>query len=319
LKEKNQLSLEKQEILENQKGELERQVIIRTEELQVANEEIQTVNNYLEDTLITVERQRDDTLSSIRYAQRIQNAILPRPQFLYEILPEHFIFFQPRDVVSGDFYWCAKVKSLNSNNTLTEKVILAVIDCTGHGVPGAFMSLIGHNLLNTIVNEKKITQADQIVNQLHKDVRSALQQKDNTNSDGMDMVLIVIDKENQILEFTGAKNPLVYIQNGQLNQLKGDRISVGGKQKGAEHTFTLQTLDISQPTSLYMYSDGYQDQFGGKSDRKFMSKRLKELLLNIHIQPMSEQHEVLQETMAKHIAKGKTKQVDDILVVGLRF
>lgn len=303
------------------------------EEIKMVNEEIQTVNETLKTTLKTVESQRDDILGSINYARRIQTAILPRNDYFKELLPEHFIFFKPRDVVSGDFYWITKtekrpfveerITEKGSPEILKalspEKTILTVADCTGHGVPGAFMSMIGNELLNTIIKEKHISQAAQILTELHKAVRQALQQEESNNNDGMDMALVSIDLERKKLEFAGAKNPLVYIQNNQLYQVKGDIMPIGGEQREMERRFTLHEIDISQPTTFYLFTDGYQDQFGGDHRRKFMIKRLRELLFEIHQKPMEEQKEILEQNIAHWMQEGNEKQIDDMLIIGVRL
>ena len=270
------------------------------QKLNQANEEIKT-------TLDIVEYQRDEILSSIQYAQRIQASILPRTEYFQQLLPEYFIFFKPRDVVSGDFYWLSR----SSNN-----IILAAIDCTGHGVPGAFMSMVGNDLLNSIVKDKHIAQANEILTQLHKDVRQALQQKETNTNDGMDMALVNIDLNNQRLQFAGAQNPLIYIQNKELHQLKGDIMSIGGVQQERDRIFTLHEVDISTPTTFYLFSDGYQDQFGGKKGKKFMTKRFRELLFEIYEKPMEEQKSILEKTLKNWM--GEEEQVDDILVMGVK-
>ncbi|MEO1653258.1 MAG: SpoIIE family protein phosphatase [Bacteroidota bacterium] len=254
------------------------EIKITNEKLQTANEEITSVNDTLELTLHTVQHQRDEILSSINYAQRIQSSILPRPEYLQSLLPEHFILFKPRDLVSGDFYWLTQTeerpvyeemltkKGMQKvlKEVVAEKIILTAIDCTGHGVPGAFMSMVGNTLLNDIVKEKKICKAHQILTQLHQDVRQALQQRQTGNKDGMDMALVSIDRENQKMEFAGAKNPLIYIQNNELKVIKGDIMGIGGLQREMERVFTPHLIDISVPTTFYLFSDGYQDQFGGR-------------------------------------------------------
>ena len=298
------LGVELQDLVEN----LEFRVKERTEKLQLAHEEVQMVNDTLKVTLDMVAHQRDEMLDSIQYAQRIQASILPRQAQLQSLLPDHFVLFKPRDVVSGDFYWLTK-----SN----EKIILAAIDCTGHGVPGAFMSIVGNDLLNAIIKNKHILKVDEILSQLHKDVRQVLQQKETNTNDGMDMALVSIDLVARKLQFAGAKNPLIYIQNEKLHQINGDKIPIGGEQREIERIFTLHELDITEPTTFYIYSDDYQDQFGGKKGKKFMTKRFRELLFEIHSQPMEEQKMILEETLTTWM--GTEEQVDDILVIGVKF
>jgi serine phosphatase RsbU (regulator of sigma subunit) len=164
-------------------------------------------------------------------------------------------------VVSGDFYFFEEVD---------KKLIIMAVDSTGHGVPGAFMSMIGINLLEEIILSKRNTNPAEILTLLHKKIRFALKQGETDNRDGMDLSIVVIDKEKQIMEFAGAKNAMIYIQNNELFTLKADKMPIGGEQKEEERIFTKQSVDISQPTTIYLFTDGYQDQFGGKSKKKFM-------------------------------------------------
>ncbi|HWZ22612.1 MAG TPA: SpoIIE family protein phosphatase, partial [Cytophagaceae bacterium] len=195
------------------------------------------------------------------------------------------------------------------------KIIVAAVDSTGHGVPGALMSMIGYNLLNMIAS-KNIFEADKILGELHKNVRFALQQYKNDNKDGMDMSLCVIDKDAKTMEFSGAKNPIVYIQDGELFHIKGDSHPIGGSQGDAKRTYTKHVISIEKPTFFYLFSDGYPDQFGGTESKKFMIKNFKELLLKIHTLPFEEQKIILDTTIEKW--KGNhEKQIDDILVMGM--
>ncbi|MEM6380720.1 MAG: SpoIIE family protein phosphatase, partial [Bacteroidota bacterium] len=194
-------------------------------------------------------------------------------------------------------------------------VVLAAIDCTGHGVPGAFMSMVGNALMNNIIKEKRNERSNEILAALHEGVRQTLQQATTKNNDGMDMSLVVIDFTNKTLEFAGAKNPLVYIQNGLLKTIKGDRVAIGGSQREAKRIFTSHTLSFAEaPITFYMFSDGYQDQFGGPKNKKFMSKELRRLFHKIHEKPMKEQRSMLDDTFEQW--KGKEDQIDDVLVVG---
>lgn len=284
---------------------------LKTQEIEIQhkNKEIQIVNGTLQTTLNTVEHQKNEILSSINYAKRIQNSILPTKEQFEKLLPDSFVFFQPRDIVSGDFYFIREIKG---------KIILAAIDCTGHGVPGAFMSFIGHLGLTSLTTIAQITSASELLKQLNIGIRFTLQQERTKTNDGMDMALVVIDKENKTLEFSGAKNPLIYLQNNELTVIKGDKTPIGGEQKEDERLFTTHRIDISQPTTFYLFSDGYQDQFGGDQNRKFMIKRFRELLLEIHQKPMQEQKEILNQTIQDWMKKADEKQIDDILVVGCR-
>ncbi len=255
-----------------------------------------------------IEKKNQDIFSSINYAKRIQEAILPRQDRIRHHFPDFFVLFKPRDIVSGDFYWYAEKE---------DKYIFTAADCTGHGVPGAFMSMLGSAFLGQIVNEKGITRPDLILNELHLLIREALKQAESRNRDGMDMALCVYDPATQILEFAGAKNPLVYIQDNQIHQIKGDRAPIGGEQKEAERRFTRHHIHINRPTHLFLFSDGFSDQFGGPENKKFMIKNLRQLFLDIHQKPLAEQHDHLDQVYEEW--KGKENATDDVLVLGMRL
>ncbi len=253
-----------------------------------------------------IEEKNKNITASINYAVRIQKASLPQVTTIQTELPDSFILFKPKDIVSGDFYWFSKSE---------DKIIIAAIDCTGHGIPGAFMSLIGINLLSGIVNENKITEADEILNELHRRVQLALKQDVTANQDGMDAALCVIDTNNKKVDFAGAKNPLVYIQNDTLFRIKGDKKSIGGKQ--VEGKFTKHTISAEEPTSFYIFSDGFQDQFGGKNGRKFMIKNMLNLFSDNHKLPFSKQNEIYDNTITEW--KSSLPQTDDILIIGFKL
>jgi serine phosphatase RsbU (regulator of sigma subunit) len=269
-----------------------------------ANEELE--QKVMERT-VELNKQKDDIESSIKYAKRIQDVVLPEKDKVRNILPESFILYMPRDIVSGDFYWiCDK----------DNKTIILTVDCTGHGVPGAFMSILGNNLLNEIINLRKITEPDIILKELHYAVRETLKQEYNQNRDGMDLSLCIVDKENNRLEFAGAKCPLIYIKDGKLHALKGDRLSIGGENSEKERMFKKHIIEVDSPISVYMFSDGYQDQFGGPKDKKFMFQRFKDLIFALHKLPMEAQRLNL---MANILDWRKANyQVDDILVLGFK-
>ena len=275
-----------------------------------------------------IEKKNLDITSSINYAKRIQDASLPQLYRIQAILPKSFIFFKPRDIVSGDFYWCSRIEPQPMYEELseggqfkkvlkgydTEKFVITAVDCTGHGVPGAFMSMIGNDLLNGIVDLRGISDPAKILKELHKGVTKALKQQETDNKDGMDMALCVIDYGKAKVEFAGAKNPLVYIQNNELFYIRGDKNPVGGTQRKGERNFTKHTVSLNAPTTFYIFSDGFQDQFGGHQGRKFMLKRFKKLLLEIHQKPMEEQRDILEKTFLDW--QGEHKQIDDVLVIG---
>jgi len=290
--------------IQSQKDEIETRGI----ELMMQTEEIQSQRDALKQTNAKLNKAYDDVRSSVQYAQRIQQAMLPTLPSIQAALPQSFVLFKPRDIVSGDFYWFGETR---------QKHIIAAVDCTGHGVPGAFMSLIGNDLLNEIVTVRQIDIADLILNELDKGVRKALKQDQNQGRDGMDLALCVIDKEENFLDFAGAKNPLIYIHNQEVITIRGSRMPIGGKQDDGEtRLFEMHHIDFEAQDTFYLCSDGYQDQFGGSQNRKFMSKNMKELFLKIHHEDMDFQKNTLDQTIEKW--RGEEEQIDDILVIGFR-
>lgn len=248
---------------------------------------------------------------SINYASRIQESVLPSDSEIKKQLPESFIYFQPRDIVSGDFYWLS---------TIREKIIIACVDCTGHGVPGAFMSLIGNTLLNEIVNEKQIVDASLILKRLHLEIVKALHQNTDRvqSKDGMELSLCVIDNNTKIIEFAGARNPLYIVKDDAIIEIKPDMKSIGGDgNDSAEIEFTRQIIQIQKNMSIYMFTDGYMDQFGGPENKKYNIPNFKKLLIEIQSLDMDKQKEIVEESLQKW--KGDYKQIDDILVIGIRF
>lgn len=288
------------EELESYYNELEQKVKDRTAEVVRQKEEIEVKNKHITD--------------SIRYAKRIQNAILPPDPYVKQLLPSSFILYKPKDIVSGDFYWMTK------KNNLT---VYAAVDCTGHGVPGAFMSIVGNNQLNYAVDVKKARSAGSILDYLNEGVIETLREKGNDQigvsgvKDGMDLALCVIDQKNMKLQFAGANNPLCLIRNNELIQIKGDRMAIGGNLDGDTPKFKNHELDLQKGDVLYTFSDGYPDQFGGEDGRKFMLKKFRELLLKIHKNPIEEQEKLLDDIIEKW--RGREEQVDDILVIGVKI
>jgi CheY-like chemotaxis protein len=287
------------------KSVIEKQEYIKRIQFQM--NEIQTQQEKLIVQKQLLERKNKDITQSIDYAKNIQEAMLPTMEEIKSALHDFFILYKPKDVISGDFYWFTEVDG---------KIIIAAVDCTGHSVPGAFMSMLGDSNINHIVNIYKITEPDKILNKLDFYIRQALKQNETNNTDGMDISICTIDKENRILEFAGAYHRLIYIQNEQLHEIKGERYGIGGKQLDEGKLFTKHTIPFENDTIFYIFSDGYADQIGGPEDRKFMVKRFRQLLFHIHKQPLVEQHKILEETVEKW--KGREKQIDDILVMGFK-
>lgn len=284
---------EKQKILETQNEVLEIQVKERTSEI--------------EEQKKLIEEKNKDITDSINYAKRIQEALLPEQTSLTNIFPESFVLFQPKDIVSGDFYWFTQYEN---------KKIIVAADCTGHGVPGALMSMIGCNILNKIILDEGITQPNLILDRLNEEVRTALKQRENASEtrDGMDIAIITIT--NNELQYSGAHRPLYLIANNELTEIKANKFSIGGIQE-EKRTFTNHILTLQKNDTLYLSSDGYADQFGGKSGKKLMTKNFKELLLKIQNDSMKTQKEFLSKSIEDW--RGSREQVDDILVIGIRF
>ncbi len=287
------------------------EVVRQHQEIEEKSRLLEQKNQDIEEQKLLIEKKNQDITSSINYAKRIQDAMLPTVAEVRACLKDSFIFFRPRDIISGDFYWFTHF----NHPTEGEKIVIAAVDCTGHGVPGAFMSMIGNELLNEIVNLVGETDPGQILSKLHKGVRKDLRQYENDNRDGMDMAICVIDRAKKTLDFAGAKNPLIYVQGGEFHQIRGDKFPIGGRQQKQNHRqFTTHRISFQQPTTFYIYTDGYQDQFGGPENKKFNTSRFRSLLYNIHFLPMHEQREVL-ETTFRDWTDDK-RQIDDVLVVG---
>jgi len=249
-------------------------------------------------------------LDSINYAAKIQDAILPSKKEINSYL-ESFILFKPKDKVSGDYYWFEEI-----NN----KVIVAAVDCTGHGVPGAFMSMIGNVLMNKIILESNITSPKEILEALNSELKNALRQ-DNSNpfssQDGMDMSICVIDKTTNTLTYAGAMNPLFLLKNGEIETLDVTKKGVGGFEFFKNKPFTEQVIDIVKGTQLYLLSDGYMDQFGGTTNEKYNLKRFKVLLKQCESKSIEEQQSLFENSIEEW--QGSNEQTDDVLVIGINL
>lgn len=255
-----------------------------------------------------VEEKQAEIISSINYAQRIQSAVLTGEEVWNKISKEHFIIFQPRDIVSGDFYWAHVL----SNG----RAVFALADCTGHGVPGGFMSMLGNSFLNELVVENKLFKADEILNRLRDKVIAALFQKGQTQQkDGMDMALCVWNKMDNSLEFAGANNVLYLVRDKQLTEYKGDKMPIGTyleeNKKFSSQKIILQTNDV-----IYLSTDGFSDQFGGEKGKKFKSKQLEELLVEVSTATVEEQKQVLTTSFARW--KKQFEQTDDVSLIGIK-
>lgn len=306
----------KNELLEEQKEEVEAQ-----------RDEIEAQRNQLSIQRDLVVSQKKEITDSINYAQRIQSAILPQHNYLQKVMPEYFIFFKPKDIVSGDFYW---IKEING------QLIIVGADCTGHGVPGGFMSMLGITLLNDLAGQGSLDRPGEILGQLRLKVKEMLAQegKSQEQKDGMDMALFIIDRDQGKLQFAGANNPLYLIrrkelikgeelesfasqetQDFQLFELKGDKQPIGihwEEKDFTDHTFGLQKHD-----TVYVFSDGMVDQYGGPDRKKYKALNFKKLLLSMQEEPMGKQKQLIENTFESW--RNNFEQIDDVCVIGVRM
>lgn len=281
---------------------LERKVEERTEQVVQQRDEIERQRLKLEDLY-------KDVTDSIRYAKRLQYSILPPQEVIRKVCPESFVLFKPKDIVSGDFYWFFQVEG---------KSLVAAVDCTGHGVPGAFMSLVGANGLNAAVKEHKKTEPGLILNELNKFVSESLNKgsEDNTVRDGMDLSFCTIDYKKMELEFSGANNPLYLIRDNEFIIVKADKFAIGSFDPDT-HEYATHKVKIQKGDILYLFTDGYADQFGGNKGKKFLYKHFRDTLMDIHAKSMTDQHAYLKNKIEEW--QGTYEQVDDILVIGVRI
>ena len=310
--------------LQQQNEELERLVKIRTTEIVEKNEELLQKQEEIlaqRDEIVKqrnrAELQRDEiTLQkkeitdSILYASRIQKAILPPKEAITNSIPEHFVLYLPRDIVSGDYYWFHQQGN---------KSIIVAADCTGHGVPGAFMSMLGSAFLSEIVaKQKKILPANEILNRLRNHVIETLHQTggENETKDGMDIAICIIDNENSTIEYSGAFNSLYQIRNGELTEYKADRMPIG-VSFNQDKPFVNHFIDYQKDDSFYIFSDGFIDQFGGPNGKKFKSRQFKNMIIEVNEMPMDIQEMMLHDRLLEW--RGDIEQIDDILVIGFRI
>ena len=303
--------------LEKTVQERTNEVVEQKEEIEAQKEEIEAQLDLATSQRDTIIRQKDQILDSIRYAERIQSAILPPIEHLSETLTDHFILFKPRDIVSGDYYWTTRQG---------DKIMIAVADCTGHGVPGAFLSMLGISSMNEIVNRNKSLKANQILEQLRDFVINSLHQTGSRGEtqDGIEIALCVIDTRNRVLEYAGANRPLYIIRRNkkktsaaghEIMHIRGDRMPIGIYDQ--KHTpFSNYVISLELGDSIYLFSDGYVDQLGGPSRKTFRSKQFRQLLLASQDHSMEGQKQILEEKL--ELWRGKVEQIDDILVIGIK-
>ena len=279
--------------LRTREAELTRLVDERTKELVIKNAEITVKNREITD--------------NVNYAKRIQAAILPDLSTVYKSLPKSFVLYQPKDIVSGDFY-----SFFSGNNSC----IMVAADCTGHGVTGAFLSVVGNSLLKQIINERKIEDPGKILDSLNDEIINTLNQRNSDSTDGMDVSICFIDINNRKLKFAGANRPLWLVRKNELIIYTPNKYPVGGLKIVHEENFKTYEIELRENDSLYIFSDGYADQFGGDDGKKLMTKKFKEILLSIQHLNMFDQKVHLIDVFEKW--KGKNEQVDDVLVIGIR-
>jgi serine phosphatase RsbU (regulator of sigma subunit) len=274
-------------------------------EKQIAEQKAQLEKNHEE-----LAQRNKDTIASINYASRIQHAMLPSLENISRAIPLSFLLYKPRDIVCGDFYWFYEIDR--------DSYIIVCADCTGHGVPGALMTMIGNSILNQVIADGKITGPANILTELDKRMSETLkQQKQHTNlvQDSMDLALLKVNKKNKEFTFCGAKRPAIYIRNKEITEFKGNKYTLGGLSEIKSFEETTHTYD--EDDVIYLFTDGFSDQFGGAENKKFMIKQFRELLLKIHELPMQEQKNALEATLTSW--KLENEQTDDILVVGIKF
>lgn len=281
---------------------LEEKVRQRTAEVVAQKEEIDKQKEQIEEYFVQV-------TDSIKYAQKIQEAILPPESYVRRLLPDSFILYKPKDIVSGDFYWLGESD---------ERVFFAAVDCTGHGVPGAFMSIVGYNQLKQAIITTNGGTPAQILDHLNQGVSETLHQKDenSTSKDGMDIAICSLNHKTKELEYAGAFNPLYLLRDGEIIQTKGDKFPIGSFLDGETPNFTNNKIQLLEGDQLYIFSDGYADQFGGPRGKKFMYKKFRDLLIENGKKDLSVQKELLVESLQSWM--GDEEQVDDILVIGVK-
>ena len=305
------LTKQKQEIEAKNEDlvQLNEEISAQREEISAQRDEIEAQRDLVVLQKDHIQAQKEKITDSIDYARHIQQALLPSSEFAASNLGEHFILFKPKDVVSGDFYWATRIN---------EYLVVTVADCTGHGVPGAFMSMLGISFLNEIVGKKEVVKASEILDQLRNAVVDALRQRWETGEqkDGLDMAVIVINTEKSQLQYAGAQNPLYIVTAGkELKEIKANNqtVAINIEMK----PFTNHEVELGKGDCIYLATDGYHDQFGGPGNKKFKGKQLKELLVSIAEKPMGEQRELLNSTFESW--RGSCEQIDDVTILGMRI
>ncbi len=286
---------ENERILEQKVKERTAEVVEKQKEVELQNEKISELY--------------EEVTDSIKYAKGLQEAILPPDEFVKREMPDSFVLYKPKDIVSGDFYWIEKKGT---------KIYFAAVDCTGHGVPGAFMSIVGYNALNEALRTND--EPGKILDALNKGISKTLHNNamgSTTTKDGMDLALCCYDSKTKELQYAGAYNPLYLIRNGVVNQVKADKFAIGGYYEDSSKKYTNHVIQLQEKDYIYVFSDGYADQFGGPKGKKFMYKRFRDYLLTLNGKSMKSQKDFLNNTIEQW--KGPLEQIDDILVIGMHI
>ncbi|HRP61164.1 MAG TPA: SpoIIE family protein phosphatase, partial [Vicingus sp.] len=286
----------------NQEGNIEKFILIDSDitKLQEAQFEIEKQSKLLE-------LKNEQIIDSIDYAKRIQSAVFPAKSFLDKIMPKHFIFFKPKDIVSGDFYWV---------NEKDDELLFAVADCTGHGVPGAFMSIISINILNNIISDGFVSP-EKILHELGRRLVKNLSLNNSSESikDGLDIALCSFNKKTKTLKFSGAHNSMYLIRNNELTEIHADKIHIGKTDSVEE--FKCHQIEIQENDSIYLFTDGFVDQKGGEKNKKFYYPPFRDLLVSIHQNDLEKQSQMLENTIDDWMKN--TSQIDDMCVMGIKF
>ena len=263
----------------------------------------------LEYTNKELEEKKKDLLDSIRYAYRIQTAISPPEYLVNKLLPQHFVLYLPKDVVSGDFYFVSEFK---------DTTLFAAVDCTGHGVPGALMSVIGFNGLIQGVQKENVNTPAELLSFLDEYVNDVLRQTHDESGvkDSMDLAVCTINYQTKELMYAGAYNPLYYVKKNEIFEIKADKLPIGVNTDGVVDIYTNHTVQLETGDTAYIFSDGYADQFGGPKNKKFKYRQLKDIILSVQDKPMKKQGEILKNTLVQW--QGQEDQIDDILVMGIK-
>lgn len=333
---KEELISQNQEI--NEKNE---EIMTFSEQMKQHNEEILAINEDLENQKRLIEQKSDALLASINYAKRIQEAVFGDAEEIKAHFPNSFLFYKPKDVVSGDFYWFSSliensdfISTANPKFTRIQKgslnfsdldfqqqtyKIIVVADCTGHGVPGAFMTVLGLNLIEDLVYNQNIINPAQLLSEMDKKLIQTLQKQHKSEkiNDGMDLAIVVIDENNKRILYSGAKNPVYFLHKHDLKTLKPSIFPVGSTQFKQGKTFKNIEVSYDIGDSLYLFSDGFQDQFGGKNDTKYMKKRFREFISQVSVLPFKAQYKRVEDEFNNW--KGEKKQTDDVILLGLKL